>query len=134
MEFNLLEWLGAVTGLYGAFLLARRGKNESHGWYWFLAANVFVIAFAIQQVHVGLLVQQVGFTMTSLLGIYRRSKAQPRIASFPDIAEDLKPRASLEDYYNRIPCQDTCPSSGDEDACAACDVACSLQPSSCKEY
>ena len=67
----ILEWGGAVIGLAGAALLATHCKFSRYGWVLFLIANLVFIAWAIQIKATGLLVQQIGFTFTSLLGIYR---------------------------------------------------------------
>lgn len=68
---TFLEWSGAVTGLLGAFLLATHTRISRYGWIAFLAANVCLVLFAYQIDRYGLLLQQVGFTATSLLGMYR---------------------------------------------------------------
>lgn len=65
------EWGGALLGLLGAFLLATHSRVSRYGWLAFLAANVAMIAFAAGISAYGLLVQQIGFTCTSLLGIHR---------------------------------------------------------------
>jgi hypothetical protein len=65
------EWSGAATGLAGAFLLATNSRISRYGWIGFLFANFFMLGFAIAGGHWGLLTQQVGFTATSILGIYR---------------------------------------------------------------
>jgi hypothetical protein len=65
------EWSGSLLGLLGAFLLATNSRVSRWGWAAFLGANVAMIGFALQiQAH-GLLLQQIGFTMTSCLGWYR---------------------------------------------------------------
>lgn len=66
-----LEWAGALTGLIGAFMLATNSRFSPIGWLAFLLANFLMIGFAIAGGHWGLLTQQIGFTATSLLGIYR---------------------------------------------------------------
>lgn len=76
LEFNLglnavLEWAGALSGLTGAALLAARGRFSNYGWLFFLLANVLLICWSIRIDAVGLLVQQTGFVLTSLLGIVR---------------------------------------------------------------
>lgn len=113
MVFNWLEWSGAATGLLGAFLLAHNGKYANRGWIFFLVANGFVIAFALQQNHPGLLVQQVGFTASSLYGIARSKKRQPETGLIDQ---------SLESYYAAIPCEHNCPSSS-VDTCRKCEQA-----------
>lgn len=67
----LLEWAGALIGIMGAALLATNSRFSKYGWWCFLAANVLLIAWALRIGAMGLLVQQVCFTVTSLLGIAR---------------------------------------------------------------
>lgn len=68
---TFFEWSGALVGLLGALLLAMNVRISRYGWLAFLAANAFMIAFALCLDLRGLLVQQIGYTATSLLGIYR---------------------------------------------------------------
>ncbi len=68
---DFLEWAGSITGLIGAFLLATHSRISRYGWIAFFAANVAMIGFAVGIDRYGLLVQQLGFLGTSLLGIYR---------------------------------------------------------------
>jgi hypothetical protein len=65
------EWIGALLGLLGAFLLATHSPISRYGWLAFLGANVAMTAFALAIGAHGLLVQQVGFTATTLLGLRR---------------------------------------------------------------
>ena len=67
----LLEWLGAAFGVAGALLLASNTDWSPMGWWLFLASNFCLIAFAARKQFRGLLLMQVVFTSTSLLGIYR---------------------------------------------------------------
>ncbi len=67
----LCEWVGCVFGLLGAFLLATNSKLSSWGFIAFLISNVAWIIFASAKNSDGLLLQQAGFTLTSLLGVYR---------------------------------------------------------------
>ena len=71
LRLRALEWSGCGLGLAGAFLLATNTSVSRYGWIAFLAANFAVIAFARTIRAHGLLVQQCGFMLTSLLGIYR---------------------------------------------------------------
>ena len=71
MIVDVLEWTGSLSGLLGAFLLATHSRVSRYGWLAFLSANVAMIAFALGIGRYGLLVQQIGFMATSLLGIYR---------------------------------------------------------------
>jgi hypothetical protein len=68
---DYLEWIGALSGLLGAFLLATHTNVSKYGWVAFLAANIALIGFAIGIDRYGLLLQQCGFMATSLLGLYR---------------------------------------------------------------
>ena len=68
---QIFEWSGATLGLLGAFLLATNTRFSRHGWIAFLCANIAMIAFALRIHADGLLLQQLGFTATSLLGLYR---------------------------------------------------------------
>lgn len=74
---TLLEWFGSISGLLGAFLLATHTRVSRYGWLAFLAANVAMIGFAFGIERYGLLVQQLGFMGTSLLGIYRAGFGLP---------------------------------------------------------
>lgn len=67
---NPLETAAAATGISGSYLLARRGRYADLGWLAFLASNAGWILFALRGAHHALLVQQICFTATSLIGIY----------------------------------------------------------------
>lgn len=74
---DFLEWAGAIAGLAGAFLLATHTRYSRYGWLAFLAANLALVGFALGIGRYGLLAQQVGFTVTTLLGLYRAGFALP---------------------------------------------------------
>lgn len=65
------EWAGCFFGLLGAFLLATNSRVSKYGWVAFLAANILMIALAVSIDRNGLLIQQIGFSATSILGLYR---------------------------------------------------------------
>jgi hypothetical protein len=67
----ILEWAGSVSGLVGAFLLATHTKFSKYGWIGFALANIFTAAMALMIERNGLLTQQIGFVLTSALGMYR---------------------------------------------------------------
>jgi nicotinamide riboside transporter PnuC len=67
---HAIEAIAAVCGLAGAFLLAFHGKHAGWGWWAFLASNVSWIVFACTRRLWFLLLQQVGFTASSLVGIW----------------------------------------------------------------
>lgn len=70
------EWSGALIGLAGAFILANNRPYSYIGWRFFLVANFAMILFGLVGHHWGVLAQQVGFTITSVLGIYRQKNAE----------------------------------------------------------
>lgn len=71
MDIQTIEWAGSITGLAGATLLAMNTKISRYGWLFFLASNGLLITFSLLGGHKGLLLMQCGFTLTSLLGIFR---------------------------------------------------------------
>lgn len=68
---TVFEWMGTVFGLLGAALLALNISVSRYGWIAFMAANASLILFSFNVQAWGLLTQQVGFSLTSALGIYR---------------------------------------------------------------
>lgn len=66
-----LEWTGCALGLLGAAMLAFNFRYSRYGWFAFLGANVAMISFALLIDKHGLLVSQIGFACTSVLGIWR---------------------------------------------------------------
>jgi drug/metabolite transporter (DMT)-like permease len=68
---RLIECIAALFGLAGAYLLANKGQHAGWGWVLFLGSNAGWIAFGAMQRHWFLVLQQVGFTYTSVLGIAR---------------------------------------------------------------
>jgi hypothetical protein len=67
---HAIEAAAAVCGLVGAVLLAGTAQHAAWGWTAFLASNVGWIAFGWIRGHWFLVLQQIGFTATSLLGIW----------------------------------------------------------------
>jgi hypothetical protein len=66
---RLLEYAGAALGLLGAALLASHTAFSPLGWFSFAASNLLLIGFAVVHRHRGLLVLQLGFMVTSCMGI-----------------------------------------------------------------
>ncbi len=67
----VLEWSGALLGLLGAYLIATHGRWARYGWIAFLGANAAMAGFALTTGAHGLLLQQLGFTGSALLGLRR---------------------------------------------------------------
>jgi len=70
--------LGTVCGLAGAFVLAVSRKREALGWLLFLASNAAMIALGRRLDRPDIVVLQCGFTITSLLGLWRTA-IKPRL-------------------------------------------------------
>lgn len=71
MNLKQLEWGGAITGLLGSALLASNSLVSGAGFLAFLASNLFWIRFALKSRLQAMLYMQLGFAITSLVGIYR---------------------------------------------------------------
>ena len=69
MSAPWLDWGGCALGLLGAFLLATNTRLSRWGWVAFLISNVAWILYAIATGAWALLIQQAGFTVTSLIGL-----------------------------------------------------------------
>lgn len=71
MLITIAEWSGSIFGLLGSFLLATNTRFSKYGWIGFLIANLGMGVFSVLIGAHGLLLQQLGFTCTSCLGLYR---------------------------------------------------------------
>ena len=74
---DVFEWSGALIGLAGAFSLATHTRLSRYGWIMFFVANISMVIFAISINKNGLLLQQLGFMVTSVLGMYRAGFTLP---------------------------------------------------------
>ncbi|KVP75501.1 hypothetical protein WJ96_07280 [Burkholderia ubonensis] len=70
MNAKVIEWSGAILGLTGSLLLALNLGISGYGFVAFLISNVCWLAFGIKSRAWGLVTMQVGFTATSLMGLY----------------------------------------------------------------
>lgn len=66
-----LDWVACGFALAGSLLLAVRCRVSAWGWVSFLLSNLAWIVYAIATGTSSLLAQNLGFTLTSLIGIYR---------------------------------------------------------------
>ncbi|EGL53930.1 MAG: nicotinamide mononucleotide transporter [Pseudomonadota bacterium] len=69
-QMTWCEFAGSLFGLIGAFVLARQDQGSEAGFIFFLISNLFFIHFSITNRYFALLAMQIGFTATSLMGIY----------------------------------------------------------------
>lgn len=67
---DILECLGSISALCGAWLLALRCRYSKFGWCAYLVANGFLLGFALDIDRYWLTAQYVGFTLSSLLGVW----------------------------------------------------------------
>lgn len=68
---NLIEIIAAFFGLSGTLLLATKSQWAGWGFVAFLGSNAGWLAFAWQHNHQAMFIQQIGFTISSLLGIWK---------------------------------------------------------------
>lgn len=68
---DILQWLGCITGIAGALLLALNTNKSGWGFVLFLTSNMFWLLFGILTNAPGIVVMQLAFTITSSIGIYR---------------------------------------------------------------
>lgn len=70
-QTKYIEWFGAGAGATGALMLAVNTPWSGFGWLAFLASNLAWIAYAAMRGVMSMLLMQLVFTTTSLIGIYR---------------------------------------------------------------
>jgi nicotinamide riboside transporter PnuC len=71
-NFNFwTQWFGSFSGIAGALLLAMNTKSSPYGWVFFLASNLAWIAFALRTKVKSILLMQLVFLATSVLGAVR---------------------------------------------------------------
>jgi len=69
-----LEWSGCAMAMSGSLLVALHNRASRWGWISYLCSNLVWSAFALVTGTYGLFVQQLGFTATSLYGLYRHTQ------------------------------------------------------------
>ena len=67
---QILEWSGCCFGLLGSALLALNNRYSGYGFPVFLVSNGFWIVFGFLTGAMGMVVMQIGFTATSLIGAW----------------------------------------------------------------
>ena len=68
----VLEWTTCISSLVGSALLAANVPKLSRlAWLPFLGANVSGIVWSLVSQHNGMLVQNIGFTCTTMMGLLR---------------------------------------------------------------
>jgi nicotinamide riboside transporter PnuC len=70
-QYKMVEWIGSLTGIAGAILLALNFEWSKYGYVFFLLSSMALIYFSYQRELKGLLTQQLVFLGINLLGLYR---------------------------------------------------------------
>lgn len=66
----LVELFSTTCGLLGSLVLALKGKNAGRGWVLFALSNTGWLVFGYGHGHWLFFVQQIGFSITSAIGIW----------------------------------------------------------------
>jgi hypothetical protein len=66
-----VAWFGSFTGLLGSLLLALNSELSGWGFVVFLVSNAAWLFYGWQTKTWSMCIMQIGFTFTSILGIYR---------------------------------------------------------------
>ncbi|MGZ8151598.1 MAG: hypothetical protein ACXW1W_00410 [Methylococcaceae bacterium] len=68
---SVIGWFGSLTGLLGSLLLALNNELSGWGFVVFLVSNAAWLFYGVQTKTWSMVAMQIGFTATSLLGIWR---------------------------------------------------------------
>lgn len=68
--YALVELFATVCGLLGSLLLALKGRRAAWGWVLFAFSNVGWLAFASGHGHSFMFIQQIGFSITTAIGLW----------------------------------------------------------------
>jgi len=71
MQAELLEWIGSLTGIVGAVMMASNTKASPWAYMIWIIASVTMLVFALVKGHSGLALQQACFTLINTVGLYR---------------------------------------------------------------
>lgn len=66
-----IGWFGSITGLLGSLLLALNTSFSGWGFVVFLLSNAAWMTHGIRTKTWSMVVMQLGFTVTSLIGVWR---------------------------------------------------------------
>ena len=65
------DWIGSITGLIGAAILALNLPWSAIGWLFFLVSNAAWFIYAMRKNMTALVAMQTGFALTTMIGIWR---------------------------------------------------------------
>lgn len=66
-----IELFATACGLLGSLVLSLKGNRAAWGWVLFAMSNVGWLVFSFDHSHWGLFAQQIGFSITSAIGIWK---------------------------------------------------------------
>jgi len=69
-----MDWIGCYLALFGSILLATNSRYSGWGFVSYLVSNCAWLYYAAASGIVSLVIMQAGFTVTSVIGIYRWRK------------------------------------------------------------
>ena len=70
-DLEIIQWIGAGSGLAGTALLAARNSVSRFGWLAYFVSNIAWGYYAFHAHNIQLLAMQMGFMAFTALGIYR---------------------------------------------------------------
>ena len=86
MSITVIEWVASLSGLLGAALVSSCSRVSGYGFIAYLVSSAAWIAYGAAEGATGLVVMQLGFTVTSVVGIVRafglrtrRSRGHPML-------------------------------------------------------
>lgn len=68
---NQIELIATACGLLGSLVLSLKGERAAWGWVLFAISNVGWLVFSFGHGHWGMFAQQIGFSITSAIGIWQ---------------------------------------------------------------
>ncbi len=71
MNTKRLEWLGSLSAIVGAVLLARNDQYSAFGYLFFLVSSFFLVVYCVKVKATGLFWMQMVFVAVNAFGVYR---------------------------------------------------------------
>lgn len=100
--YALVELFSMSCALLGSLLLALKGKRAGWGWVLFAFSNAGWIVFANGYGHWFFLLQQIGFSITSAIGIWRYLVKPPAAGVFASFTAFRDPDGTVDVAAHRV--------------------------------
>lgn len=97
-----LELFSTSCALLGSLVLALKGRHAGWGWVLFACSNAGWIVFAQGYGHWIYLVQQIGFSITSAIGIWRYLIKPPAAGVFASFSAFREPGGTVDVAARRV--------------------------------